>query len=229
MKRPLAAMLFCLSLPVAAISAGTRDVAQEAVPGVSGSQDTEGPAVAGMHDPATVFADPRSKAELLRYAKSLFLAQLGMAEAVAPPDPALKLQRSCFVTFFSGRRVIACFGGFHPRTPNVACEIMANIKLALLHDSRARSISRETAMSADVQITFPEEPCAVATHAVVNPSREGLLVENELKGVAIVPGEAKTAAWAFREAVKRLGEKDPSHLRVFKFRAYAVSSRKGEN
>jgi hypothetical protein len=130
------------------------------------------------------------------------------------------------VTFFSGKRVIACYGNFYPRTGNVADEIVENVRLALISDSRARHIDREAAMAADVQITFPGEPCAVTSYAEVNPLREGLLVENDRDGVAIVPGEAKTASWAFRKAMRRLGEKDHSRVRIFKFQAFAVSSKR---
>jgi AMMECR1 domain-containing protein len=175
---------------------------------------------------AVMCADPRLKNELLSFAKKTFLARLGFGKGIAPPDFALHFQRACFVTFFSGRKVIACFGGFYPRKRNMAAEIEDTVKLALLIDPRARLIDRETALAADVQITFPEEPHTIATYAEVDPVREGLLVENETHGVAIVPGEAKTASWAFREAVKRLGEKDPSHLRISKFQAHAISTRK---
>lgn len=181
---------------------------------------TEYPAI------AVVCADPRLKNELLRFAKETFLARLGLGKAVAPPDFALHVQSACFVTFFSERKVIACFGGFYPRKGNVAGEIEDTVKLALLIDPRARSIDRKTALAADVQITFPGQPHSVATYAEVDPVREGLLVENETHGIAIVPGEAKTASWAFKEAVKRLDEKDPSHIRIFKFHAYFISSRK---
>jgi hypothetical protein len=172
-----------------------------------------------------MFGDPRLKREILNYAKRVFLARLGFAGTPEPPGILSKVQRACFVTFFSGKREIACFGNFYPRTGNVADEIVENVRMALISDSRARYIDRKTAMAADVQITFPGEPRAVTSYAEVNPLREGLLVENERDGVAIVPGEAKTASWAFREAMRRLGEKDRSRVRIFKFKAFAVSSR----
>jgi hypothetical protein len=97
--------------------------------------------------------------------------------------------------------------------------------MALLTDPRAHSIDRKIALGADVQITFPGEPEPVSSYAEVDPLTEGMLVENERNGVAIVPGEAKTSSWAFREAMKRLGERNAANVRVFKFRALAVSSR----
>ncbi len=169
--------------------------------------------------------DQGRKGELLRYAREHFLAGLSLGSAVAPPSWAKNVQRACFVTFFSGRRVVACCGGFVPRTANLAREIEENVKQALLLDSRAKGIDRRTAGSVDVLITFPGELRPVASWSVVNPSREGLFVENDRGGVAIVPGEAKTASWAFREAMRRLGEKNPSAVRIFAFSAWGISSR----
>lgn len=174
---------------------------------------------------AAVLTDTKCKAELLKYAKGAFLARLGIAQKVIPADFLTQLQRACFVTFFSGKRVIACFGGFYPRAPDIAGEIDGNIRMALLTDPRAHSINRRIALGADVQITFPGEPEPVSSYAEVDPLTEGMLVENERNGVAIVPGEAKTSSWAFREAMKRLGERNAARVRVYKFRALAVSSR----
>ncbi len=176
--------------------------------------------------PPPFLADALRKEEILRYAKGVFLARLGFAETVAPPEFLAEVQRACFVTFFSGKRVVACFGGFYPRMGNVAAEIEENVRMALLFDPRARSIDRKTALSCDVQITFPGEPVAIKSYAEVNPLREGLLIENDRQGVAVVPGEAKTASWAFREAMRRLGEKDPARVRIFRFQGCAVSSRR---
>lgn len=169
--------------------------------------------------------DQGRQGELLRYAREQFLARLSLGTVIAPPSWAKNVQRACFVTFFSGRRVVACCGGFVPRTPNLAREIEENVRQALLLDSRAQGIDRRTAGSVDVLITFPGELRPVACWTVVNISREGLFVENDRGGVAIVPGEAKTASWAFREAMRRLGEKNPSAVRIFAFSAWSISSR----
>jgi hypothetical protein len=182
----------------------------------------------GGNLPASFPADNRRAEELLGYAKGVFLARLGYSESVTPPEFLLGFQHACFVTFFSGKKVIACFGGFYPRTGSVAAEIGENIRMALLLDPRARSIDRKTALACDVQVTFPAEPVPVKSYVELNPLREGMLVENDRQGVAIVPGEAKTASWAFREAMRRLGEKDRSRVRISRFQAWAVSTRTQE-
>lgn len=167
--------------------------------------------------------------ELLRYAKGIFVASLGFGEEVPPAVETYHGQRACFVTFFVGKRVVACFGGFQPRTANVVREIAANVAGALRNDPRARHISREMALTAGVQITFPRELVPISDYRRVDPLREGLFAENDRQGVAIVPGEAKTAAWAYREALRRLGKTDPSELRLYKFAAECITTRSGGN
>jgi len=166
------------------------------------------------------------KLALLEYARNCLIAQLTDAPAPAPPEFATHRQLPCFVTFFNGKRVFACFGGFSPRRANLAEEINDNIRLALKNDARARSATREIARQAGVQITFPNgQPERVTSYQEIDPTREGMFVENTNAGVAFVPGEARTANWAFREALRRLGERDPAAVNVYRFKAEAVSTR----
>ncbi len=169
--------------------------------------------------------DAGKREELARYAKGVFLARLSLEPEVAPPPWAAEIRHACFVTFFSGRRVIACAGGFDPRTPDLGREIRANVSQALLMDPRAGRIDRKTAKSARVLITFPSAPRPVASPDSIDPAREGLFVENDRSGVAIVPGEAKTSAWAFRTALRRLGESDPAAVRLFAFKAWGITGK----
>jgi len=162
---------------------------------------------------------------LTEYARACLTAQAAGAPPPAAPAVALKRQRPCFVTFFQGSRVFACFGGFTPRRANLADEIGENVRLALTNDLRARNVSRATAATAGVQITFPEQPERVGSYREIDPVREGMFVEGPKGGVAFVPGEARTASWAFREALRRLGERDPAAVTVYRFKATAVSTR----
>lgn len=217
--------LFCFLLVIFAPLPVPGFTLKGTVPVNSGELDEDQPLVAGNEPIEQLLTDGNRKGELLAYAKTVFLARLGFAGQPVPPAFLARAQRACFVTFFSGKKVIACFGGFYPGKGNIAREIEENVGLALRFDPRARFIDRKTALAAAVQVTFPGEPEAIKSYVQVNPLREGLLVENDHDGVAIVPGEAKTASWAFREAMRRLGEKDPARVRISKFRAFAVSSR----
>lgn len=166
------------------------------------------------------------KQALLEYARNCMIAQLADTPSPTPPEFATRQQRACFVTFFSGKRVFACFGGFTPRRATLAEEIRENIRLALKNDARARTANSETAAQAGVQITFPlGQPERVTSYQSIDPNREGMFVESAGGGVAFVPGEARTASWAFREAMRRLGEHDPAAVTVYRFRAEAISTR----
>ncbi len=166
------------------------------------------------------------KQQLLDYARATLAARVAGTALPSPPDCATRQQRACFVTFFIGRRVFACFGGFSPRRATLADEISENVRLALKNDARARSVTQETVATAGVQITFPiGQPERVSGYQSIDPTREGMFVEGSNAGVAFVPGEARTAAWAFREALRRLGESDPAAVAVYRFKALAVSSR----
>jgi len=166
------------------------------------------------------------KQTLLGYARACLTARISGSAPPQPPECAIRRQRACFVTFFDGRRVFACFGGFSPRRSNLAEEIAENVRLALKNDGRARSVTEETAARAGVQITFPiGQPERVESYRSINPSREGMFVEGTSGGVAFVPGEARTAQWAFRQALARLGEKGPAAVTVYRFKAEAISTR----
>ena len=167
---------------------------------------------------------------LLKYARSCLLARLDRAAMPVPPDFATKQQRACFVTFFQGKRVFACYGGFSPRRATLADEISENVRLALKNDTRSSRVSRGTARSAGVQITFPlGQPQRVDDYRSIDPMREGMLVESGDNGVVFVPGEARTANWAFREALRRLGAPDPASVWLYRFRAEEISTRNSRN
>lgn len=162
---------------------------------------------------------------LARYAKGIFLHRLGFGPVVSAPSWTTGIQSACFVTFFVRKKVIACSGGFRPRTADLGKEVAANVRQALHLDPRAGKIDRAAAEAARVLITFPGEPRPVASPALIDPLREGLFVESDCGGVAIVPGEAKTSAWAYREALRRLGETDSTRVRLYAFDSWVISGK----
>jgi hypothetical protein len=173
----------------------------------------------------TLHSSREKQQALARYAKGIFLHRLGFGPAVYPPSWMTGIQSACFVTFFARKRVIACSGGFRPRTADLGKEVEANVRQALHLDPRAGYIDRAAAAEARVLITFPGELRPVASPALIDPLREGLFVENDRSGVAIVPGEAKTSAWAYREALRRLGESDPTRVRLYAFDSWVISGK----
>jgi AMMECR1 domain-containing protein len=166
------------------------------------------------------FSQPDQTA-LLEYARAVMVSRLEKSPAPSPPIINAGSQRACFVTFFVKRQVMACFGSFTPRHATLFDEISDNIRLALKNDLRAGRLTPELARSASIQITFPGQPQPINDWRLVNPQREGLLVEaSDGRGVAIVPGEARTAQYAWRSALRRLGLNERSSgVRLYRFKA----------
>lgn len=158
---------------------------------------------------------------LLEYARAVMVSHLEKQPAPSPPAITAGSQRACFVTFFVKQQVMACFGSFTPRHATLFDEISDNIRLALKNDRRAGRLTPELARSASIQITFPGQPQPISNWRLVDPQHEGLLVEGpDGRGVAIVPGEARTAQYAWRSALQRLGLNERSSgIRLYRFKA----------
>jgi AMMECR1 domain-containing protein len=169
------------------------------------------------------FSQPDQTA-LLEYARAVMISRLEKRPVPSPPVITVGNQRACFVTFFVKRQVMACFGSFTPRHATLFDEISDNIRLALKNDLRAGRLTPELARSASIQITFPGQPQPISDWRLVDPRREGLLVEaSDGRGVAIVPGEARTAQYAWRSALRRLGLNERSSgVRLYRFKAACI-------
>ncbi|MBK5276587.1 MAG: hypothetical protein JJE30_16275 [Desulfuromonadales bacterium] len=75
-----------------------------------------------------------------------------------------------------------------------------------------------TTIKTGVQITFPlGQPERLDSYRDIDPARKGMFVEGASVGVAFIPGEARTASWAFREALRRLGEREAAAVTVYGF------------
>lgn len=166
------------------------------------------------------------RAALLEYARAVMISRLEKRAAPSPPAIPVGNQRACFVTFFVKRQVVACFGSFTPRHATLFDEISDNIRLALKNDLRAGRLTPELARSAGIQITFPGQPQPISEWQMVDPRHQGLLVEaSDGRGVAIVPGEARTAQYAWRSALQRLGLHERSNgVRLYRFKAEYIRS-----
>lgn len=164
---------------------------------------------------------------LLAFARAELIYQLEGGPRPTPPATARSMQRACFVTFFEQRQVVACFGSFTPRHADLAAEISDNIRLALKNDRRAVNLTGEQARRCDLQITFAASPEPISNWRLVDPLREGLFVErDDGHGVAIVPGEVRTARYAWLSALKRLGATETTPgLRLYRFKAHSISTR----
>jgi len=167
---------------------------------------------------------PEERQILLIHARGCLASNLAGIPAPPPPPGIPVVQRACFVTFFIGRQVIACFGSFIPRRSTLADEICENIRLALKNDPRAVRMTPKLTDSVEIQITFPYTPKRIEDWRQINPKHEGLLVETaDGRGVAIVPGEARTANYAWQSALGRLGiSSQTAGTHLYRFSAIVV-------
>lgn len=120
-----------------------------------------------------------------------------------PGEPA-----ALYVSLVRGHVTRACVGSPAPPRGTLA-ESVRELALAVLaSDTRRPPVRRDELAGLRIVVAFagPGEP--VADPARVDVAREGLLVGGPDRHVAFLPGEARTAAWAVREA-RRVGALEP--------------------
>ena len=129
------------------------------------------------------------------------------ALAAAPdwPGPPTGL----YVTLVGHNGTRACVGSVAPMRGTLPAAVAALAVDALSADRRRPAIRRDELDSLRIVIAFagPAEP--IADPRLVDPSREGLIVGGADVAVAFLPGEARTIAWALREA-RRIGALRPN-------------------
>ncbi len=116
-----------------------------------------------------------------------------------PGEPA-----ALYVSLARGHVTRACVGSSVPPRGTLAESVRELATAVLASDTRRPPVRRDELASLRIVVAFagPGEPVAEA--ARVDVAREGLLVGGPEAHVAFLPGEARTAAWAVREA-RRIG------------------------
>lgn len=152
--------------------------------------------------------DAAAREALLAAARGGLAAAL--AEGAAPPAPGGTAPdwpgspRPLYVTLVSGRATRACVGADVPPAGSLAAS------LALLGAQLADADRRHPPLRAAeldtlrLVVAFAADATPVADPLAVDPVRDGLKIETERGAVAFLPGEARTVAWAVREA-RRIG------------------------
>jgi AMMECR1 domain-containing protein len=119
-------------------------------------------------------------------------------------SPLQKIQAGVFVTLIIGGKVMGCMGRIYPVEPNLQQEIARAAEMAATMDIRHPPISREDLPNLDFCVSVVGRVRRESPDVEVNPRLEGILVKTGGISGVILPGEAKTAAyqrkWALREA-----------------------------
>ena len=127
-----------------------------------------------------------------------------------------------YVSLANGRLTRACVGSAAPGGTLRAT--VRELAVQVLHSDRRRlPVRREELEGLRVVVSLAGPGTPVADPMSVPLAREGLLVQSPLGSVAFLPGEARTVAYALREA-RRIGVLADAHDASFeRFKVIAIS------
>jgi AMMECR1 domain-containing protein len=123
-------------------------------------------------------------------------------EAAAPDWPGTP--RPLYVTLAHGSITRACVGSDTPLAGTLAESLRALGEQLATQDLRHPPLRAEELDSLRLVVAFAGDPQPVAEPQSIDPMHEGLKIESDRGSVAFLPGEARTVAWAQREA-RRIG------------------------
>jgi len=171
------------------------------------------PAAAAGPDPA--LAPYRELARSPAAARLLAVARAALEShwSGAPPDTAPApdwpgAPTALYLSLVRGEQTRACVGSPTPPRGTLAESVRALAEAALASDLRRPPVRRDELAALRVVLAFAGTGAPVADPMSVDPGREGLLVGGARGHVAFLPGEARTVAWALREA-RRAGVVEP--------------------
>lgn len=124
------------------------------------------------------------------------------AAAAAPDWPGSP--RPLYVTLAHGSITRACVGSDTPLAGTLTESLRALGAQLATQDLRHPPLRSDELDSLRLVIAFAGDAQPVAEPQSVDPMHEGLKIESEHGSVAFLPGEARTVAWALREA-RRIG------------------------
>ncbi|MCC6649809.1 MAG: AMMECR1 domain-containing protein [Candidatus Eisenbacteria bacterium] len=165
-------------------------------------------------------------------AGALQAARIGLATALGESDvPSLTRvpewpgsPRPVYVTLVRGRASRACVGSDVPLGGSLAATLMQLGERLADSDLRRAPVRPEELDTLRLVVAFASDPVAVSDPMTVDPAREGLKIESVRGAIAFLPGEARTVAWALREA-RRVGVLvgTTSEARCFRFSVVTLS------
>ena len=170
------------------------------------------PAVAARSDPA--LAPYRELARSPGARRLLAVARTALERhwSGAPQDTARApdwpgVPTALYLSLVRGGVTRACVG--HPAPPrgSLAECVRSLAEAALASDPRHPPLRRDELATLRIVLAFAGAGEPVADLMSVDPGREGLLVGGARRHIAFLPGEARTVAWALREA-RRVGVLD---------------------
>lgn len=173
--------------------------------------------------PYEIYARGDAGQRLLQVAREALAVASGRRDSVraqAPDWPAAP--RPVFLTLARGGSTRACLGR-DEAMGSLTSTVCSLAQTLLVADRRRPPVRTDELDSLRVCIAFMGDERGLVDPYSVDPMREGLRIETDQGVVAFLPGEARTVAWAIREA-RRIGVlRSLSDARFVRFAAVIVS------
>jgi hypothetical protein len=145
--------------------------------------------------------DPAACDSLLAAARAGLARGLDGSATATPAAPAWPgSPRPVYVTLTRGRATRACVGSDAPLGGSLAATLSALGERVVASDQRRPPVDAGELDTLRLVIAFAGDAQAVADPLSVDPVRDGLRIETDRGTIAFLPGEARTASWALREA-----------------------------
>jgi AMMECR1 domain-containing protein len=173
-------------------------------------------AAAGL--PAALVGSAAAQREAVALARQALASEVTGSPITLRPRSSLSRSRcGAFVILVVGSRTRACAGTVEPTCANAAAEIEAAAALAAAGDPWHPPLREADLKAGRVEVCLAGPPSRIASVYQLDVRREGLLLRSDGRSAVILPGEAKTAAWALREARRKAGlrPKDGAELLSF--------------
>jgi len=144
----------------------------------------------------------------LRLAREAVVACVSGTEAPQAPaniPQSLRGQAGVFVSLSLEGKRRGCRGYLRPPAPTIAEQIILSATAAASRDDRRRILKPEELAGLTIHVAIAGDPRRLHLGEAPDPAREGVLAEGPAGHGIILPGEARTGAWAVREARRRAG------------------------
>jgi len=136
------------------------------------------------------------------------------------PQSALKrLRCGAFVILAARDGTRACAGTVRPSCASAAQEIIAAAEMAAAGDPWHAPLQARDLARGRVEVCLAGPPVPLRSITELNVARDGLLVQSGPRSAVILPGEARTASWALREARRKAGLRPSERADLFRFSA----------
>lgn len=169
-------------------------------------------------------ADPATQRAVLALARRAFEAYTLHHVTIAAPTSPLPLLRGragVFVSAMRGGAPRCCMGTVYPTQPTVAGEIIASACAAAGADLRFSPIraGELPRLRLIVSLLTPPRPLAVADLPTLDPTRDGLVVQNGDRSGVVLSGETARVETMLMWGRLRAGASPTSPVRLFRLRS----------